>query len=154
MKCEVKRRIEVNAEEKEKLLYLKRELEKKGLKVKISVDNSNSEEGSKEVEYLGREMTKMPNLWGYSETSETSTVTTTSSNFWENKEFMKSREKKQNPKEIMNPYRSFKEMLDGEKEEAMLELKGGGWKKEGGGEPIDGMKYDLREVVVKIEVET
>jgi hypothetical protein len=71
----------------------------------------------------------------------------------EKKEFMKSREKKQNPKEIMNPYRSFKEMLDGEKEKAMLELKGGGWKK-GGGEPIDGMKYDLREVVVKIEVET
>ena len=141
MKCEIKRRVEVNAEEKEKLLYLKRELEKKGLKVKISVDSESTEED----EYLGREMTKMPNLWGTSETSETSTTT---SNFWGNTELFKKKEI--NPREIMNPYRSFKEMLDGEKEQAMLELNGGGKK---GGEPIDGMKYDLREVTIKIEVE-
>lgn len=134
MKCEIKRRVEVNAEEKEKLLYLKRELEKKGLNVKISVDSESTEE----VEYLGREMTKMPNLWGTSGTS----------NFWGNTELFKKKEI--NPREIMNPYRSFKEMLDGEKEQAMLELNGGGKK---GGEPIDGMKYDLREVTIKIEVE-
>jgi hypothetical protein len=126
MKCEVKRRIEVNAEEKEKLLYLKRELEKKGLKVKISVDSSSTGENGK-IEYLGKEMPSFTlNNWGSKEI---------------------------NPKEIKDPYRSFKELLDGEKEKAMLELKGGGWKK-GGGEPIDGMKYELKEVVVKIEVET
>jgi len=142
MKCEVKRRIEVSAEEKEKLLYLKRELEKKGLKVKISVDSSSIGENEK-IEYLGKEM---PKLWEMS--SSTGSFT---SNIWENREMLKSREI--NPKEIKDPYRSFKELLDGEKEKAILELKGGGWKK-GGGEPIEGMKYDLREVVVKIEVET
>jgi hypothetical protein len=126
MKCEVKRRIEVNAEEKEKLLYLKRELEKKGLKVKISVDSSSTGENGK-IEYLGKEMPSF------------------TLNNWESKEI--------NPKEIKDPYRSFKELLDGEKEKAMLELKGGGWKK-GGGEPIDGMKYELKEVTIKIEVET
>lgn len=154
MKCEIKRRVDVNAEEKEKLLYIKRELEKKGLKVKISVDTSPESE-TENVEYLGREPTKMPILWGFKpitpgqETeSSTESTTTTTKSFWDN-EFFKPREIK-NPKEIKNPYRSFKELLDGEKEKAMEELKGG--KK--GGEPIDGMKYELKQVTVKIEVET
>lgn len=142
MKCEIKRRVEVSVEEKEKIVYLKKELEKRGLKVKISVDTT--EEGKhEEVQYLGREMTKMPELWGMPSLSGISTK------ILEAKEYMKSREI-QNPTEINNPYRSFKELLDGEKNKTMSELKGG--KK--GGEQVDGMKYELKEVIIKIEVET
>lgn len=144
MKCEITRRVKVNAEEKEKIEYIKKELEKKGLIVRISViDEENGE-----VEYLGRDISKMPEMWkmpgmpGMPGMPEISGM-------WESKNIMKPTEIK-DPREISNPYRSFKEMLDKEKEKSMNKLKGG--KK--GGEPIPGLKYELKEVTIKIEVET
>ena len=142
MKCEIKRKVKVNAEEKEKIEYIKRELEKKGLKVTISTIIINEENnGNEEVEYLGKDISKMPKMWEMSGMSGMSGI-------WGSNERTI---QIQDPKGISNPYRSFKELLDNEKKESMNELKGGAKK---GGEPIPGLKYEVKEAIIKIEVET
>ena len=98
MKCTIERRIKVNNEENEKIEYLKKELERKGLKVKISVVL----------------------------------------------------EEKENVKML-----SSTKKIDEEKKKVMQKLQSGGsfFKKKGGGGEIEGLKYEKKEVIIKIEVE-
>ena len=142
MKCEIEKKIKES--EGEKINYIKRELEKKGLKVKI-VKKEEVEESEKEE---AEESEKKE--WKISEYLRENLLGSLRSKKVEGVERVERVERIENPKEISNPYEKFKkylekEILRKEKSKAIDRLKGGMKKIEGG------MKE--KEIIIRIEVE-
>ena len=155
MKCEIEKRIKENGE---KIKYIKSELEKKGLKVRIHVVNleemereeandkkeeenvetteekEEENEERKRMDEKKREYERMKKEW---------------KEMWEILS-MERKEVREDPKRISNPYEKFKKYLDNailrkEKSEGLERLRGGGIKKGGMAE---------KEITIRIEVET